>query len=90
MRLVECLKIASLLSTHIQTKKKKTHVRWNLTAKTILSTNEWKELFKNCNYGGRLFLVYPMNKKLVFALLKNLKRIRMVEEAIAEKYAEQK
>ena len=31
-----------------------------------------------------------MNKKLVFELLKNLKRIRMVEEAIAEKYAEQK
>ena len=31
-----------------------------------------------------------MNKKLALELLKNLKRIRMVEEAIAEKYAEQK
>ena len=30
---------------------------WNLTAKTIMSVNEWKKLFKDIGYKRRLFLV---------------------------------
>ena len=39
--------------------EKKRMFEWNLTAKTILSTNEWKELFKNCNYEGDYFWFIP-------------------------------
>ena len=39
--------------------EKKRMFDWNLTAKTILSTNEWKELFKNCNYEGDYFWFIP-------------------------------
>ncbi len=39
--------------------EKKRMFEWNLTAKTILSTNEWKKLFRECNYQGDYFWFIP-------------------------------
>ena len=40
-------------------KEKKRMFAWNLTAKTILSVNEWKKLFKQCGYKGDYFWFTP-------------------------------
>ena len=32
---------------------------WNLTAKTIMSVNEWKKLFKDIGYKGDYFWFLP-------------------------------
>ena len=32
---------------------------WNLTAKTIMSTEEWKNLFRECDYNGDYFWFIP-------------------------------
>ena len=32
---------------------------WNLTAKTILSVNEWKELFREVGYNGDYYWFFP-------------------------------
>ena len=32
---------------------------WNLTAKTILSVDEWKKIFSECNYKGDFFWFIP-------------------------------
>ena len=33
--------------------------KWNLTAKTIMSVNEWKNFFKENNYSGNFFWFIP-------------------------------
>ena len=40
-------------------KKKKRMYDWNLTAKTILSVDEWKDLFKKINYNGDYYWFIP-------------------------------
>ena len=32
---------------------------WNLTAKTILSVNEWKKLFSDLDYNGDFYWFIP-------------------------------
>lgn len=39
--------------------EKKRMYDWNLTAKTIMSVNEWKRLFKEINYKGDYFWFIP-------------------------------
>ena len=39
--------------------EKKKMFAWNLTAKTILSTREWKKLFSDCGYTGDYFWFKP-------------------------------
>ena len=39
--------------------EKKRMYAWNLTAKTIMSTNEWKRLFKECKYEGDFYWFIP-------------------------------
>jgi len=39
--------------------EKKRMYDWNLTAKTILSVNEWKDLFKKINYNGDYYWFIP-------------------------------
>jgi len=38
--------------------KKRMH-DWNLTAKTIMSVNEWKDFFKKVNYNGDYYWFIP-------------------------------
>ena len=43
-------------------KNKKQKIRmyqWNLTAKTIMSTNQWKKFFKENKYSGDYFWFIP-------------------------------
>jgi SAM-dependent methyltransferase len=43
-----------------ETQEQKDHMyAWNLTAKTILSTSEWKEIFKEVGYTGDYFWFMP-------------------------------
>ena len=60
---------------------------WNLTAKTIMSTDEWVS-FEEVGYTGDYFLVYAMNIDISKELLFQMKRIRVVEEEIARRYPE--
>ena len=39
--------------------EKKKMLDWNLTAKTIMSVNEWKKLFKDIGYKGDYFWFLP-------------------------------
>lgn len=39
--------------------ERKKMFEWNLTAKTILSTDEWKKVFKECNYTGDYYWFIP-------------------------------
>ncbi len=39
--------------------EKKRMLKWNLTAKTILSTKNWKDLFKNIGYNGDYYWFIP-------------------------------
>ena len=39
--------------------EKKNMYAWNLTAKTILSTHEWKKLFEYCNFDGDYYWFLP-------------------------------
>ena len=32
---------------------------WNLTAKTIMSANDWKDLFSECGYNGDYYWFIP-------------------------------
>ena len=40
-------------------KEKETMLAWNLTAKTILHVNEWKNLFKSAQYSGDYYWFMP-------------------------------
>ena len=40
-------------------KEKETMLAWNLTAKTILHVNEWKNLFKSTQYSGDYYWFMP-------------------------------
>ena len=40
-------------------KEKKRMYDWNLTAKTILSVDEWKKIFSECDYNGDFFWFIP-------------------------------
>ena len=40
-------------------KEKRRMYAWNLTAKTILSTKNWKKLFKEVNYKGDYYWFIP-------------------------------
>ena len=33
--------------------------KWNLTAKTIMSTNDWKDIFNKINYNGNFYWFIP-------------------------------
>ena len=37
---------------------------WNLTAKTILSTQDWKTLFKECGFDGDIIGLF--HEKIIF------------------------
>ena len=39
--------------------KKKRMFKWNLTAKTIMSVEEWKTFFKKVNYKGDYYWFIP-------------------------------
>ena len=39
--------------------EKKRMFDWNLTAKTIMSVNEWKKFFAECNYKGDYYWFIP-------------------------------
>jgi len=39
--------------------EKKRMYEWNLTAKTIMSTDEWKKIFKECEYKGDFYWFVP-------------------------------
>ena len=39
--------------------EKKRMYDWNLTAQTIMSTNEWKKTFKECGYNGDYYWFIP-------------------------------
>ena len=39
--------------------EKKKMFEWNLTAKTILSTYDWKKLFEDCIYTGDYYWFMP-------------------------------
>tara|TARA_B110001452_G_C15138160_1_gene396336 strand:- start:315 stop:971 length:657 start_codon:yes stop_codon:yes gene_type:complete len=39
--------------------EKKRMYEWNLTARTIMSTDEWKKIFKECEYKGDFYWFVP-------------------------------
>ena len=39
--------------------EKKKMFDWNLTAKTIMSTNDWKDTFKKISYNGNFYWFIP-------------------------------
>ena len=39
--------------------EKKRMYDWNLTAKTIMSANEWKKIFEECKYEGDFYWFIP-------------------------------
>ena len=39
--------------------EKKRMYDWNLTARTIMSTDEWKKIFKECEYKGDFYWFAP-------------------------------
>ena len=44
---------------HIEMRKRKRMFDWNLTAKTIMSENEWEIFFKENNYNGDYYWFIP-------------------------------
>ncbi len=40
-------------------KEKKEIFKWNLTAKTIMSVNEWKNFFEENGYNGNYYWFIP-------------------------------
>ena len=54
---------------------------WNLTAKTIMSVEEWKLFFKENNY-TEIFLVYSVDKKKSLSLYKKMQFFRIAEKLL--------
>ena len=81
--------------TRIEVRKKKQCLR-NLTAKTILSVDEWLALFEESEYSGDYFGLCHKHvsakvrpRKVEISLFETILRIRMVEERIATEYEKQ-
>ena len=47
------------LDAYRDDEEKKRMEAWNLTALTMMHTNEWKEFFKECNYNGDYYWFIP-------------------------------
>ena len=72
---------------HIQIKEeKKMMYEWNLTAKTILHTDEWKKVFQDNNYSGDYYW-FNHEKKIIFIkeIYRLQKTIRLTENKNSKK-----
>ena len=63
---------------------------WNLTAKTILSVDDWEKLFEEVGYTGDYSGLFERLKMKNIKILEMMLKIRMVEEQIASSYTDQK
>lgn len=48
-----------ILDAYTDNEEKERMLKWNLTAKTIMSVDEWKKFFKNAKYNGDYYWFIP-------------------------------